>query len=277
VQKKNGKKEERQEKVSNNDGTINISSSTRRATTKTAAVQVVAKPLQQNNVSEATPTTAVFMDRLRQMYADAAKAKSDKAAGKTSATQERNELEVYHLDEPKQLKPTEDDADKLLTRRVPRPVAAPTKELTDVMNDVIAQQKQQPWLVFPEARAPTVTGGRGTVTPEHERRQKEIGKKLRQELDRKRKAATDWASKNPNSDYRPNSKKKGFKGFTPQHFNFMMTARQRYVAAKSCLANLYRCLSHPALLFLFLQTARLQNGTRDCRNHRRQPNYGNCR
>jgi hypothetical protein len=238
------KKQEGQVEVTGNGGRIDVSSSTHRATTKTAAgmdrLEASAEPSQQNDVSKATPTTAVFMDKLRQMYEDAAKTKSAKVT--TSTTQERNELEVYHLDQPKQVVPS-DDADKLQTRRVPRPVAAPTKELTDVMNDVITQQKQQPWLVFPEARAPTVAGERGTVTPEHERRQKEIGKKLRQELDRKRQAATDWASKNPNSDYRPSSKKKGFKGFSPQHFNFMMTARQRYVTVNSCLTNLYRSLS----------------------------------
>jgi hypothetical protein len=209
---------------------------------------------------EATPTTAAFMDRLRQMYEKAAQAKAMKGqstgeaedsssktlkpnAGKGQTTSEP-ELEAYHLVDP--------DLDKEDKRaipvRLPRPVAVPTGELADVMKDVISQQRDQPWLVFPEARAPTVTmrlasskdgedsqgGDRIVVTPEQLRRQREISKKLRQELERKRKSAESWSAENGNEPQPLAQQKRsgGFNknnGFTPQKFCAMMTTRQRYV------------------------------------------------
>ena len=212
----------------------------------TVAKAVLQNPTKSSNSqTEATPTTSAFMDRLRQMYDDAVRAKTGKPKGvdrsdpdgtedSTVETTSRTEpeLDAYHLSDPEW-----HEGEGQTESRLPRPVAVPTGELADVMKDVITQQQDQPWLVFPEARVPTVKvsaadspgGDRVVVTPEHERKQREISKNLRQELERKRKSADSWAAENDSKSHfhKPSGGKKN-NGFTPQKFHSMMTARQRY-------------------------------------------------
>ena len=211
------------------------------------AEQAVGEPVKSSpSQVEATPTTSAFMDRLRQMYDDAVKAKAAKSkrsdGSETDTTEDATietttqtaepELDVYHLSEPDW---NEDESPREV--RLPKPVAVPTGELADVMKDVITQQQDQPWLVFPEARAPSVKisstvdgqeSDRIIVTPEHQRKQKDISAKLRQDLERKRRAASAWASENDNiKQGRKQSGGKRSNGFTPQKFHSMMTTRQR--------------------------------------------------
>ena len=182
--------------------------------------------------ADATPTTTAFMDRLRQMYDKAAKEKAAKAAGidgptdkrKPQSEEERDDLGGYHLNEPgtdPRFSCQEDDISNI---RAPRPVAVPTGEMGEVMSDIISQQKEQPWLISPEARAPTITIERDSLSPSDMKRQNEISKKLQEDLARKRELATKWAEKNPNTTPQRGSKNTGF---TPQKFYSMMTARQR--------------------------------------------------
>ena len=230
--------------------------SSREATPKTSAFMdrlkdTVAKAVEQNPVkllssqTEATPTTSAFMDRLRQMYDDAVRAKTGKSKGvdrsDTGATEDsavettsrtEPELDAYHLSDPEW-----HEGEGQPESRLPRPVAVPTGELADVMKDVITQQQDQPWLVFPEARVPTVkiasaiygvAGDRVVVTPEDERKQRDISKSLRQELERKHKSANSWAAENDNKSHVHKASCKKSSGFTPQKFHSMMATRQRY-------------------------------------------------
>jgi HrpA-like RNA helicase len=114
--------------------------------------------------------------------------------------------------------------------RVPRPVAVRSGELGDLMNDIMDQQKDQPWLVSPEARAPTLSQQSERVSKEQTQRQQEISRKLRLELERKRKAANKWAGENSGSATGQRSKKSNV--FTPRQFHFMMSVRQRLPAYK---------------------------------------------
>ena len=114
---------------------------------------------------DATPTTTAFMERLRQMYDTAA----EKKAG-------------YHL-----AMPVGKDSSEHTERHYPRPVAAPTGEMLEVMNGVLKIQEEQPWLISPEARVPTVEDVYVDESLSEEQNQKRelISKQLKQDLERK--------------------------------------------------------------------------------------------
>jgi HrpA-like RNA helicase len=96
-----------------------------------------------------------------------------------------------------------------------------------MMTDIVAQQKEQPWLISSEARAPTLTVERENISPAQQRRQKEISKTLQSELERKRKLATVWAKKNPGREPKRGRKNTGF---SAEQFHSMMSVRQRLPA-----------------------------------------------
>jgi HrpA-like RNA helicase len=111
-----------------------------------------------------------FMERLRSMYANA-------ASGKVG----------YDLSNP-----AEEDMQEKDKR--PCPIAVPVGDLASIMEDhVLAVQKEQPWLVAPEARVPClvdrVSGQNGLELPALTERQKEISHKLQKDLA--------WSLKNP--------------------------------------------------------------------------------
>ena len=129
----------------------------------------------------------------------------------------KDDIEAYHL-ESKEGVP--DD-----THHQPRPVAVPTGELEEVMTDIIAQQKDQPWLVSTEARAPTVDfESEVGLSTEQQKRRQQISKKLRGELIRKRKQANEWAVQF--AEGKPSTSNNGAT-FTPKKFHDMMSTRQR--------------------------------------------------
>lgn len=109
-------------------------------------------------LSNATPMTLAFMDRLRSMYAKAARGN-------------------YELDDPVEEASAEGDI-------LPCPVSVPIGEVARLMEEhVVAVQKDQPWLVAPEARVPRTNASDETssfkITTE---RQEAICEKLQEEL-----------------------------------------------------------------------------------------------
>jgi len=205
-----------------------------------------------------TPNTSAFMDRLREMYENAAKsgknAKGDKGSGgslgKGGKASSSSKLDGYHLESPEEEneelgKDGENSEEEPSTNKRPRPVAVPAGELVEVMTDIITQQEDQPWLVSSEARAPTTHNTeRKKVSPAQLKREKEISNRLKNELSRKRRMAKEWAESNSTDDNdagnnqnssNKKSKSNGGKGrkkqqdnsFTPERFHSMMEVRQR--------------------------------------------------
>lgn len=176
---------------------------------------------------QATPTTNAFMDRLRLMYDDAAKQK----AGVKSSESDHNEITHANGDSTKlemvRLNKPERDASDNEVVHIPRPVAVLSGEIGGIMNDVIEQQNNQPWLVSPEARVPTMTDENIAKSGNQSQRQQTISKKLKEELGRKRDQAKQWAKKNDGSAINSKSTRSHF--YTPQRFNSMWSVRQRYV------------------------------------------------
>lgn len=121
-----------------------------------------------------TPTSTAFMDRLRKMYEDAASGKGG-----------------YRLSDPARNDVARDaDVDVEFERR-PCPIAAPVGDLQKILEyDVLAVQKDQPWLVAPEARAPHASNDdiKEQLSPPAElsEMQKKISAVLKQELTRVR-------------------------------------------------------------------------------------------
>ncbi|KAL3944482.1 MAG: hypothetical protein SGBAC_001459 [Bacillariaceae sp.] len=177
---------------------------------------------------QATPTTNAFMDRLRLMYDDAAKQKAGVKSNEsdhnefTQANGDSNKLEMVRLNKP------EKDASDNEVIRIPRPVAVLSGEIGDIMNDVIDQQTNQPWLLSPEARVPTMSDENGAKSGNKSQRQQTISKKLKEELGRKRDQAKQWAKKTDGSAINSKSMRSHF--YTPQRFNSMWSVRQRLPA-----------------------------------------------
>ncbi|KAL3807673.1 hypothetical protein ACHAXA_000319, partial [Cyclostephanos tholiformis] len=116
--------------------------------------------------SDATPKTLLFVEKLRRMYDEKAK---EKATG-------------IHL-----LGATSNVAtDVNETVHLPTPMVAPSPGIEDVLRDVLTTQREQPWLISPEARVPTTDDNfseKGTSIDES--RKIETSKLLRIELERK--------------------------------------------------------------------------------------------
>jgi hypothetical protein len=199
-----------------------------------------------------TPNTSAFMDRLREMYENAATNGKNSKGGKEQSGDGRkdsrasasNKLEGYHLDNPDdededdESSSEENHAVESAGRKRPRPVAVPAGELVEVMTDIITQQEDQPWLVSAEARAPTTTAERKEVSQAQLKREQKISERLKSELSRKRKLAKEWAESyngdgdgnNANKNSKKNSgkgRKKPDNSFTPERFHTMMEVRKR--------------------------------------------------
>ena len=116
--------------------------------------------------SEATPKTLLFVEKLRRMYDEKAKEKAT----------------VIHLTDAASTDVTE----TVPIQRVPTPVVTPSPGIEDVLKDVLTIQREQPWLISPEARVPTIDDNlSGGGTPIVEARKNETSKLLRIELERK--------------------------------------------------------------------------------------------
>jgi hypothetical protein len=153
-----------------------------------------------SNPPQATPTTTAFMDRLRHMY-------DDSAQGKTTG--------AYSLTEAKQQ--VANEGEKILEAKSrPRPVAVPVGDLAKVMEEVMAVQNEQPWLVSEEARVPGAASVRDGKSFNQLKRREEISKSLREALEQK--YGTSKGSKKPSNVSRP--------------FQKMLAQRQRLPAYK---------------------------------------------
>lgn len=130
-----------------------------------------------DDVPAATPTTTAFMERLRAMYDSAAK----KKAG-------------FHLADAAQ----RDSGENVQQGHVPRPVAVPSGEMVEVMNDVITTQQQQPWLISAEARVPTTeeeVHTDKTLSPAQRHKHDILSDQLKIELERKINVAKEFGKK----------------------------------------------------------------------------------
>lgn len=182
------------------------------------------KEEKKENLPSSTPSTAAFMERLRQMYSAAAKAKAEGKDPKASKGLKRQEqdLDAYHLNPPKL---DNNEATEVLDEgvRFPRPVAVPVGELARVMEDVINTQKDQPWLVASEARAPEILDEDGKDDKNVTQKCRDISRTLKEDNERKYKSASEWRKKHGADRSRGGGKK----GFSPQRFDKMLLQRER--------------------------------------------------
>jgi len=116
--------------------------------------------------SEATPKTLLFVEKLRRMYEEKAKEKAG-----------------IHLADAT-IKTASDVNESVQNQHVPTPVVTPLPGIEEVLQDVLTIQKEQPWLISPEARVPTIDTDVGG-TEVDEVRKAETSNALRRELDQK--------------------------------------------------------------------------------------------
>ena len=65
------------------------------------------------------------------------------------------------------------------------------------MKDLLKQQEEQPWLISPEARVPAMNDPvvDESLSPEKQRKKRQVSLQLRQDLERKLKSAAAWGEK----------------------------------------------------------------------------------
>lgn len=163
------------------------------------------------STSQTTPATMAFMERLRQCYNNAVHEKSRRdqsenlvVHGNALTREERSDDDIlgeakYHFADPVQMDERQEDDEVTAQSKkahIPMPVPVPTGALKDVMKDVIKSQNEQPWLIAPEARVPTVATKVAVLTPELCNRRNQISTNLRNELGKKNKVADSWATNN---------------------------------------------------------------------------------
>ena len=122
------------------------------------------------DVPDAPPTTKAFMDRLRGMYQKAQKSGP------------------FNLRQPASQRPTGNDIDENREEELPCPIPPPGGDFENFMEDVIQQQKDQPWLVSDEARVPARANDEAIssheVNFESSDREKAVSSKLKSRRDR---------------------------------------------------------------------------------------------
>ena len=122
------------------------------------------------DVPDAPPTTKAFMDRLRGMY------------------QKAQKRGPFNLRQPASQRPTGNDIDKDREEELPCPIPPPGGDFENFMEDVIQQQKDQPWLVSNEARVPARAIDEAIssheVNFESSDREKAVSSKLKSNRDR---------------------------------------------------------------------------------------------
>ena len=189
----------------------------------------------------ATQTTLAFTDRLREFYENE---KAKKEAMKSGGTVD-DDLDKYHLTSVAAGQDSEDDEKEEDDSgggalHVPAPVVIPSNAVRDVVQSVVNEQKRQPWLVCPEARAPTLAEdgismqSKSHLSPEELREQQKICRTLRNDLQRKYQSAEQWEASggrgSQNGGGRNKGKGKG--GQIGQQFHRMMAQRSRLPAFK---------------------------------------------
>lgn len=123
--------------------------------------------------SEATPKTLLFVEKLRKMYEQKAK---EKAEGNVEC--------------PVRLStPLSDDGTNLPLVHAPTPVVASSPCIEEVIDDLVTTQRNQPWLIAPDARVPISEKSdmqtSHTMTRDEIQQKEKMSKALKADLKRK--------------------------------------------------------------------------------------------
>ena len=200
----------------------------------------------------ATQTTLAFTDRLREFYE---KEKAKKEAMKDGGNAEKDgkdDLDKYHLtsvaDRINEKDEDGEDESNSGGLHVPAPVVIPSNAVRDVVQSVVNEQKRQPWLVCPEARAPTLEEdgimmhNKSDLTAEELKEQQKISRNLRTDLQRKYQSAEQWEKASEGTNKNGSQKKQAGRGKDRgrdksggpigQQFHKMMSQRSRLPAFK---------------------------------------------
>ena len=184
-----------------------------------------------NKAIGSTPQTSAFMERLRDFYNKAAQEKLQQSGVTSAQLNDTNQpvddsrVQLF-LSKPKAT--VKDDENELQTTiHIPAPVPIATGDLRTVMSDVIKVQKEQPWLVSPEARVPIEDSAITELTPSKIKERNDTSKRLKDEFDRKHRAADDWERINLTK-----GSLHGKGGPRPEQFHRMRSQRSRLPAYK---------------------------------------------
>jgi len=189
-----------------------------------------------NGNAGATPKTLLFVEKLRRMYDQKVKEK-----GSLSCSDSKTGPAVHLLTSSKVecIGDESYDGNTSSQFHVPTPVFSPSPGMDDVLKDILATQRDQPWLIAPEARVPTTTNvdeinhlQAQKVLKSERMKKDEISNKLRIELERKyaRLQNDDLEIGRNNSRYKGNNRHHDSR--RSSQFNVMFHQRRKLPAYK---------------------------------------------
>jgi RWD domain len=168
-------------------------------------------------------TSMAFMERLREYYTKAATLKRqlvDPASTSLSTTEENLSRNMQILLREPTARPSHREGDH--DTHIPAPIPIPTGDLGKVIQDVIELQREQPWLIAGEARAPCSSILASDLTSTQIRLRNETSKRLRADLEWKYRAA-DQVGERKQGGVSPLCKN----GTIPERFHLMLCQRRR--------------------------------------------------
>lgn len=178
---------------------------------ESVAVVVPSAPKVSNG---ATAKTLAFTEKLRRMY-------EQKAAEKAAGLNGGSNVEVKTI----QLADATVDVKKKETTHdhIPAPVVTPSPCMENILDDILSTQNEQPWLVQPDARVPSLGGHTDYIDTSQDMstKQDKLSHTMRLELERKYKGSTSHGRYG-----------KGRKGSNQSRFDEMIASRGKLPAFK---------------------------------------------
>jgi hypothetical protein len=198
-----------------------------------------AQPTSTTN-SGATAKTLAFTEKLRRMYEQKAK---EKAAG-ISVTKD-SALGTIRLADAIDEAPSKTTES---TAHVPKPIVTPSPCNEHILEDILSTQREQPWLVQPDARVP-MQGSRTIAEEDMSTKKEKLNNTLRLELERK------YSSKSQNRY----GKGKGKGQQRSSQFDEMLSSRSKLPAYKmrDQILQTIRSVSSKAALIISIFIFRL--------------------
>ena len=129
--------------------------------------------------SGVTAKTLAFTEKLRKMYEEKAREKANGISGNGEVKLKTIELTKATVE----IDPNKND--EASTEHIPAPIVTPSPCMENILQDILSTQQEQPWLVQPDARVPTVGASNNSTVQDMSSKKDKLSKSMRLELEKK--------------------------------------------------------------------------------------------
>ena len=129
--------------------------------------------------SGATAKTLAFTEKLRNMYEQKAREKAAGISGNNAV--ELKTIELTKATVEVHLSKNE----TISTEHIPAPIVTPSPCMENILQDILSTQQEQPWLVQPDARVPTIGTSQNSDNRDMAGKKDKLSNAMKIELERK--------------------------------------------------------------------------------------------